>query len=71
MFNWDLIWSSRTALIRGFWWNIKLFVVAEVIVLVWALVVAVVRQLPGRAFLPLRSSRSSTPTCSAASRRSS
>jgi polar amino acid transport system permease protein len=54
MFKWDLIWSSRTALIRGFWWNVKLFVVAEAIVLVWALVVAVVRQLPGRAFLPLR-----------------
>jgi polar amino acid transport system permease protein len=54
MFKWDVIWSSRTALIRGFWWNVKLFVVAEAIVLVWALVVAVVRQLPGRAFLPLR-----------------
>ena len=54
MFKWDLIWSSRTALLRGFWWNVKLFLVAEVIVLVWALVVAVVRQLPGRAFLPLR-----------------
>jgi len=54
MFKWDVIWSSRTALIRGFWWNVKLFLVAEVIVLVWALVVAVVRQLPGRAFLPLR-----------------
>ena len=52
MFNWDLIWTSRTALLRGFWWNVKLFVVTEVIVLVWALVVAVVRQLPGRAFLP-------------------
>jgi len=54
MFKFDLIWSSRTALIHGFWWNVKLFLVAEVIVLVWALVVAVVRQLPGRAFLPLR-----------------
>jgi polar amino acid transport system permease protein len=54
MFRWDLIWSSRTALLRGFWWNVKLFLVAEAIVLVWALVVAVVRQLPGRAFLPLR-----------------
>jgi polar amino acid transport system permease protein len=54
MFKWDLIWSSRIALIRGFWWNVKLFIVAEAIVLVWALVVAVVRQLPGRAFLPLR-----------------
>ena len=54
LFNWDLIWRSRTALIRGFWWNIKLFVIAEVLVLIWALVVAVVRQLPGRAFFPLR-----------------
>jgi polar amino acid transport system permease protein len=54
MFKWDIIWSSRTALIHGFWWNVKLFVVTEVIVLLWALVVAVVRQLPGRAFLPLR-----------------
>jgi polar amino acid transport system permease protein len=54
LFKWDLIWHSRTALIRGFWWNVRLFVVAEIIVLVWALVVAVVRQLPGRAFAPLR-----------------
>jgi polar amino acid transport system permease protein len=55
LFKWELIWSSRTALLRGFWWNVKLFLVAEVLVLIWALVVAVVRQLPGRAFFPLRS----------------
>ena len=54
LFNWDLIWTSRTALIRGFWWNVKLFLVAEVLVLVWALIIAVVRQLPGRAFGPIR-----------------
>jgi polar amino acid transport system permease protein len=54
MFDWDLIWRSRTALLRGFWWNVKLFLAAEAIVLVWALMVAVVRQLPGRAFGPLR-----------------
>ena len=54
LFNWDLIWSSRTALIRGFWWNVRLFLVAEVLVLIWALIVAVVRQLPGRAFGPIR-----------------
>ena len=58
--------ASRTALIRGFWCNIKLFVVTEVIVLVWALLVAVVRQLPGRRSRRCASSRSSTPTCSAA-----
>jgi polar amino acid transport system permease protein len=54
LFNWELIWTSRTALIRGFWWNVRLFLVAEVLVLVWALIVAVVRQLPGRAFGPIR-----------------
>ena len=54
LFEWSLIWSSRTALIRGFWWNVKLFFVAEVLVLIWALIVAVVRQLPGRQFLPIR-----------------
>ena len=54
LFNWSLIWSSRTALIRGFWWNIRLFVVAQVLVLIWALFVAVVRQLPGPAFAPVR-----------------
>jgi polar amino acid transport system permease protein len=54
LFNWDLIWTSRTALLRGFWWNVRLFLVAEVLVLVWALIVAVVRQLPGRAFGPIR-----------------
>jgi polar amino acid transport system permease protein len=41
-------------LIKGFWINIKLFVVSEILVLVWALVVAVVRQLPGRACAPVR-----------------
>ena len=54
MFNWDIIWTSRTALIHGFWWNIKIFVVAQILVLAWALLVAVVRQLSGRAFAPVR-----------------
>ena len=54
LLEWSLVWSSRTALLRGFWWNVRLFVVAEILVLVWALIVAVVRQLPGRQFLPIR-----------------
>src|SRR4029079_6178203 len=54
LFKWDLIWQFRGALWRGFWWNVRLFMVAEVLVLVWALVVALVRQLPGRAFGPMR-----------------
>lgn len=54
MFDMSLIWGSRTAVLRGFWLNIRLFVVAEVLVLVWALLVAVVRMLPGRACAPVR-----------------
>ncbi|MCU1464148.1 MAG: polar amino acid transporter, inner rane subunit [Actinomycetia bacterium] len=54
LFNWDLIWRFRVALFHGFVWNVKLFLVAEVLVLVWALFVAVIRQLPGRAFGPIR-----------------
>jgi polar amino acid transport system permease protein len=54
LFDWSIIWGSRTGLIKGFWLNIKLFVVSEILVLIWALVVAVVRQLPGRACAPVR-----------------
>jgi polar amino acid transport system permease protein len=54
LFKWDLMWDGKSALWRGFLWNIRLFVVGEAIVLVWALIVAVVRQLPGRPFGPLR-----------------
>jgi len=38
----------------GFQTNIKLMVIAELLVLVFALLIAVVRGLPGRAALPLR-----------------
>jgi polar amino acid transport system permease protein len=54
MFNWTFMWDSRTALLRAFWLNIKIFLVAEVLVLIWALLVAVVRLLPGRACAPIR-----------------
>jgi polar amino acid transport system permease protein len=54
LFDWSLIWKSRTGLLKGFWLNIKLFTISEVLVLIWALVVAVVRSLPGRACAPIR-----------------
>ena len=52
----------------GFKLNMKMMVVAEALVLVFALLLAVVRGLPGRAAAPFRGSRSSTPTSSAARR---
>lgn len=54
MFDWDYMWRGRTALWRGFLLNVKIFAVAQVLVLVWALIVAVVRMLPGRACAPVR-----------------
>jgi polar amino acid transport system permease protein len=55
MFDWKFLWSrTHTGLLRGFWWNIKLFVVSELLVLPWSLIVAVVRMLPGRACAPVR-----------------
>lgn len=54
MFNWKYPWRSRGALAKGFVWNIELFLLSEVLILVWALVVAVVRQLPGKATAPIR-----------------
>lgn len=54
LFDWSLIWRSRTGLLKGFWINIKLFTISEVLVLIWALLVAVVRLLPGRACAPIR-----------------
>ncbi len=44
---WPKVW-------KGFKLNIKTFLVAEVIVLVWALVVALIRSSPGPALAPLR-----------------
>ena len=54
LFDWSIIWKSHSGLLKGFWLNIKLFVVSEILVLVWALIVAVVRALPGRACAPIR-----------------
>ena len=46
-----LAWRS---LLKGFWINVQVFLIAEIIVLVWALVVAVMRLLPGPACKPVR-----------------
>jgi polar amino acid transport system permease protein len=55
LLNYDYLWRrSHVGLVRGFWLNIRLFVVAELIVLPWSLLVAVVRLLPGRACTPVR-----------------
>ncbi len=40
--------------LKGFWLTVQLSVVSGALALVWGLILALVRQLPGRGFLPLR-----------------
>ncbi len=55
-FGWSTVTdgSAWRSLLKGFWINVQVFMIAEVIVLVWALVVAVMRLLPGPACRPIR-----------------
>ncbi|MBV9521908.1 MAG: amino acid ABC transporter permease [Alphaproteobacteria bacterium] len=48
------ITSSFFLILKAFWINIYIFMTAEVLVLVWALVVAIARLAPGPAGRPLR-----------------
>jgi polar amino acid transport system permease protein len=52
--DWDAIDEFLPTLWKGFWLNIKVFVVAEALVLVWGLVLALARIFPGRAGRPVR-----------------
>ncbi len=54
LFNGHHLANSFDTVIKGFWLNIQIFVVAEVLVLVWGLALALMRSTPGRAASPLR-----------------
>lgn len=53
-FNSEAFADSFPDVLRGFWLNIRLFVIAEAVILVLALALAMVRALRGPAFFPLR-----------------
>ena len=53
-FNWDDISNSFPDIARAFELNVKIFLVCEVCILILALVIAVLRSLPGPVFFPLR-----------------
>ena len=53
-FNWDVFRNSFPDIAEAFKTNVKLFLIAEVFILVFALVLAVLRSLPGPVFFPLR-----------------
>jgi polar amino acid transport system permease protein len=52
--DWDAIDEFLPTLWKGLWLNIKVFVVAEVLVLVWGLALALARIFPGKAGRPVR-----------------
>jgi polar amino acid transport system permease protein len=51
----DLFWASLPRLIRAFWVNVQLFLIAEVLILAFGLLLAVMRSLPGPILFPVRS----------------
>ena len=53
-FDWNDIRGSFPEIARAFLLNVKIFVVCEVFILVFALLIAVLRSLPGPVFFPLR-----------------
>ena len=52
----DVIFNGEAwdSMLTGFWINIKVFVIAEILVLIWALLIALLRLLPGKACAPIR-----------------
>jgi polar amino acid transport system permease protein len=53
-FNREVFRESFPEILRAFWLNIKIFCVAEVFILAFALFIAVLRSLPGPVFFPIR-----------------
>jgi polar amino acid transport system permease protein len=53
-FDWGIYKDSFPEILHAFWLNVKLFLTAEVIILPAALVLAVLRNLPGPVFFPIR-----------------
>ena len=50
----EIFWASLPKLINKFWVNVQLFLLAEVLILVFGLLLAVLRSLPGPVFFPFR-----------------
>src|SRR3954453_7017735 len=52
--NGPIFWDSLPKLIDKFWVNVRLFLIAEGLILVLGMVLAVLRSLPGPALTPVR-----------------
>jgi polar amino acid transport system permease protein len=54
LFNGEHLTGSFNQVIKGFWLNVQIFIVAEILVLFWGLALALMRSTPGKAAAPLR-----------------
>jgi polar amino acid transport system permease protein len=52
--NPEVFWNALPDLVDAFWVNVSLFLIAEVLILAFGLVMAVLRSLPGPVFFPVR-----------------
>ena len=52
--NGPIFWEALPKLLGKFWVNIRLFLVAEVLILAFGLLLAILRGLPGPVFFPVR-----------------
>lgn len=50
----EIFWDALPDVVAAFWVNVRLFMVAEVLILALGLVLAVMRSLPGPVFFPVR-----------------
>ena len=53
-FDFSLMGDNFSPVLEGFWLTLKLSVVSGILSLIWGLVLAVLRQLPGKALAPIR-----------------
>ncbi len=53
-FDFGVMRDNFDAVLDGFWLTLKLSIVSGVLSLIWGLILALVRQLPGRALAPVR-----------------
>jgi polar amino acid transport system permease protein len=50
----DILRDTFPSVLEGFWLNVRCFMVAQVLILVWSLIVALARLYPGRQGAPIR-----------------
>jgi polar amino acid transport system permease protein len=53
-FDFGFMWEHHSLILEGFWLTLKLSIFGGIFSLIWGLILAVLRQLPGKAFAPVR-----------------